>query len=329
MNTKRKKKSLIIGISIAALILVIIIAATYFNIGPAARCELPADGFNIAGTTAHSIESAGIERCYFLFTPDDYDPSVPVPLIISYHGFLSNPNSQAMITGWNQLAEEENFLVVYPQGKKFPQRWNSGSTWTDSDVDDVQFFRDILDDVAENRNFDPSRVYVNGFSNGGGMTVLIGCEEADRVAAAGTVAAAVVEWEDCAPSRPLPMIAFHGTGDPVVNYDGLGMQYELLRFGSRLTKAPSEFIGAEEWTARWASANNCNPIPEEIPVVDDVSGVEYVECDEDAGVMFYTIDGGGHTWPGGFPILITGKTSNTIDATREMWDFFQNYSLDQ
>jgi polyhydroxybutyrate depolymerase len=233
-----------------------------------------------------------------------------------------------LITSWHRLADKEGFLVVYPQGTKFPQRWNAGSTWGDSDVDDVQFYHDILEDLSEVTDFDRSRVYVNGFSNGGGMTVRIGCEAADTVAAIGSVAGAVVEMENCSPSRPVPVITFHGTADPIVNYEGGEMEGAQLRWAAGVTDAPTYFVGAEDWVAIWAENNGCEPTPEIIAPQGDASSVRYVGCNEDAEVIFYTIDDGGHTWPGGFPIPGLGKTSTDIDATEEMWEFFQAYRLE-
>jgi polyhydroxybutyrate depolymerase len=276
--------------------------------------------------------SGGIERCYYLYIPPGLDPAQPAPVVLSFHGFLSNPDSHALISGWHALAREEGFLVVYPQGTQFPQRWNAGSTWGDSDVDDVQFFRDMLDHLSTLAAVDRSRVYVNGFSNGGGMTVRIGCEAADLVAAIGLVAGAVVEMEGCDPSRPLPVMAFHGTADPIVPYEGGVMTGWLLRWAAGVTDAPTYFVGAEDWVATWAAGNGCDPEPETIPQQGDVRGVRYTGCAggaESADVVLYTIEDGGHTWPGGWPIPGVGKTSNDIDATRELWKFYQATRLDK
>ena len=330
MATKSKKhtwKYLLGGILI--FILAAVILGTYYMTGPVLSCALPAEGAIEAGWSMRRITSDSSERCYVLYAPSDYDPSQPIPLVVSLHGFLSNPHSQGIISDWHSLAEDEGFLVVYPQGTRFPQRWDSGMTWGVSGVDDVQFFMDILDDVSSNAAVDPSRVYVNGFSNGGGMTVYLGCEASQVIAAMGTVAGAVVENKDCDVSHPIPVMAFHGTGDPVVPYQGGEMEYRLLRWGANITDAPIYFIGAPDWTARWAQLNGCAPDPEEISAQGDVSGIRYTDCLDDAEVVFYTIEGGGHTWPGGMPLVITGKTSNDIDATEELWRFFQKYQLEQ
>jgi polyhydroxybutyrate depolymerase len=231
-----------------------------------------------------------------------------------------------LISGWHDLADRTGFLVVYPQGTSFPQRWNSSGSWGADVVDDVQFFRDMLESLPAVVDVDTSRVYVNGFSNGGGMAVRIGCQASDVVTAIGSVAGAIVDLGACQPSRPVPVMAFHGTADPVVGYRG-NMPLPGLHHGADLTRAPSRFLGAEGWTAAWAQGNACDPIPVILPQQGDVSGVHYTGCSEDAKVVFYAIDEGGHTWPGGWPIPAVGKTSQDIDATQELWGFFQGYEL--
>ena len=198
-----------------------------------------------------------------------------------------------------------------------------------SGVDDVRFFRDILEDVSSHALVDASRVYVNGFSNGGGMSVYLGCQAGEVIAAIGSVAGAVVDSIDCDPARPIPVMAFHGTKDPVVPYNGGPMQYRLLKFGANVTNAPFSFIGAPDWTAAWAKVNDCDLDPVDIQGEGDVSGLRYTACAQDAEVVFYTIDGGGHTWPGGMPLVITGKTTNDINATEELWSFFEKYTLEE
>jgi len=327
MNSNSRRIVFLVVVAVLVLLFLAVAAGISWATGPAWRCQLPEAAQGQQGWSARTLISGGLKRCYYLYVPPDYDPARPAPVVLSFHGFLFNSDSHALISGWHKLADEEGFVVVYPQGTKFPKRWNAGPTWGDSDVDDVQFYRDILDDLSEVTDFDRSRVYVNGFSNGGGMTVRIGCDAADTVAAIGSVAGAVVAMENCSPSRPVPAIAFHGTSDPIVNYEGGDMEGAHLRWAAGVTDAPTKFVGAEEWVAIWAENNGCDPTPEVIPPQGDASGVHYPGCDQDAEVILYTIDDGGHTWPGGFPIPGLGKTSTDIDATEEMWEFFQAHRL--
>ncbi len=124
------------------------------------------------------------------------------------------------ISGWNDLAEEHGFLVVYPEGTGFPRRWRAGG-WPGDPMADVVFISDLIDTLSAEYNIDPARIYANGLSNGGGMSFLLGCALSDRIAAIGGVAGAyALPLEDCLPSRPVPMIIFHGTVDAIVPYLG-------------------------------------------------------------------------------------------------------------
>ena len=327
MGQKRRRIVLIITLTVLFLVLAVV-AGIYWMVGPAVRCELPHGATTEAGWTVRTVVSGGVERCYYLYAPPDYDPAQELPVVISFHGFLSNPESHALITGWHKLAAREGFLVVYPQGTEFPQRWDSGPDWQ-AKVDDVQFFRDIVTDLSEVAAVDLSRIYVNGFSNGGGMAQRIGCDAADEVAAIGSVAGAVAPaQENCIPSRPLPAMVFHGTDDPVVIYEGGEVQYRPLLWLADVLGAEPVFVGVN-WVPNWAEVNGCQPTPEPLESHGSVEGVRYAGCQDGADVVFYTVGGAGHTWPGGWPIPGgLGKTNKDIDATENMWRFFQGYSLE-
>jgi len=323
----RHRRGLVIALLVTLFAACAVAATTFLAVGPSQSCRHPAQGAAQPGWSARTMISSDRERCYHLYVPPGYEASDPVPLVVSLHGFLSNPNSHGEISLWHKLADREGFLVIYPEGTSFPLRWSAHSDWSATAVDDVRFFRDLVDEVSAVAAVDRSRVYVDGFSNGGGMSVRIGCEAAEEVAAIGTVAGAVVDLQDCNPSRPVPLMGFHGTEDPIVPYEGGSLRGRALREGADLTGAPPALLGAEDWVATWAKRNGCSPVPEEIPPEGDARGVHYVECGEDADVVLYQIVGGGHTWPGGTPIPIVGKTSRDIDATEEMWEFFQGFRL--
>lgn len=271
--------------------------------------------------TNGEIVSSGEKRQYLLYVPTTYDPAKPTPLVISLHGFVEWPAHQMQISHWNELAEEYGFIVVYPEGTGFPRRWRAGGWASSADpMIDVTFISDLIDRLAQNYNIDPTRVYANGLSNGGGMAYLLGCGLADRIAAIGGVAGAYAyPIEDCRPGRPVPMIAFHGTADAIVPYRGGDVQGP----GVSLPAVP-------EWVAARAALNGCDAVPNDLPARGEVSAIRYSDCDQGAEVEFYTIDGGGHSWPGGQPMpeWIVGHTTQDIDATRRMWDFFSRFSIE-
>lgn len=271
--------------------------------------------------TNGEIVSSGEKRSYLLYVPTTYDPAKPTPLVISLHGFVEWPAHQMQISHWNDLAEEYGFLVVYPEGTGVPRRWRAGGQAGGSSEPnpDVVFISDLIDKLAQDYNIDPARVYANGLSNGGGMSFLLGCALADRIAAIGGVSGAyVLPLEGCRPSRPVPMIAFHGTADAIVPYEG------------GPSRGPEMLLPAiPQWMAARAALNGCGGSPAELPASGEVSGLRYSGCAQGADVDFYTIDGGGHSWPGGDPMpqWIVGHTTQDIDATRVMWEFFRRFSI--
>lgn len=158
-------------------------------------------------------------------------------------------------------------------------------------------------------------------SNGGGMAYLLGCVLSDRIAAIGGVAGAyLLPWECCKPERPVPVIAFHGTKDSIVPYGG---------GPSSLRSHSIDFRPVEEWAANWAKHNGCDDMPALIPPTGDVGGIRYTNAQHDGEVILYTVEGGGHTWPGGneLPRWIAGHTNHDVCATELMWAFFSKYTL--
>lgn len=276
--------------------------------------------FQLANRTNGELTtSAGERRSYYLYVPESYDPATPTPLIISMHGYADWPAHHMDTTRWNDLADEQGLIVVYPSGTRFPLRWRTIST-SGSDADpakDITFIRELIATLEQQYNIDPRRIYANGLSNGAGMSFVLSCNMSERIAAIGLVAGAYLySWDSCAPARPVPAIIFHGTADPIVPFAGGPSQSFDL---------PFPYI--PDWVDELAGRNRCSSQPQPLPPQGNVSGLAYTGCDAD--VVFYTIQDGGHTWPAGVPLpeQITGITSTDIDATREMWNFFQQHPL--
>jgi polyhydroxybutyrate depolymerase len=211
----------------------------------------------------------------------------------------------------------------------FPVRWNSFPSSGLVAADDVEFLRDLVRQIGSLINIDPQRVYISGMSNGGAMTHLASCEMADVFAAAGVVAGPAMDPPGgCRPSRPISVMGFYGTADPLVSYKG-GELMGGIRRGLVPQTKHARYMGAVEWAASWARHDGCSLQPETIYSRGDTTGVSYPSCADGAEVILYTVEGGGHSWPGGPWIPFLGKTSQDIPATETMWAFFQRHVMPQ
>jgi polyhydroxybutyrate depolymerase len=273
-----------------------------------------------------TMEAGGRTRTYRVHIPASFTPAQKFPLVIALHGGRDNGKGMERLTGLSGLAERESFIVVYPDAVQQYKYWNDGRL---KDVDDVAFISELIDELEKKVSIDSHRVYATGFSNGASMANRLGAELADKIAAIGPVAGTmgVGRAKVWRPTRPVPVVYFHGTKDPFAYY------YEGGSAGTWRGAALSA-TAMVEW---WAEKNRCEGEPKEIllpDTVDDgtrVARVSYGKCDGDAEVVFYRIDGGGHTWPGGYQWAaerVAGKTSRDISANEVMWSFFERYSLE-
>jgi polyhydroxybutyrate depolymerase len=272
--------------------------------------------------TNGTIVSSGEKRKYLLYVPGSYDRAKPTPLVISMHALALWPAAQMETSQWNRLADEHGFIVVYPSGTGLIKIWRLHEPEPEAGLmEDVRFISDLIDTLKAAYSIDPTRIYANGFSNGGAMASVLSCALSDRIAAVGTVAPAqdaLLPWSWFADCRPVPMMQFHGTADPFVPYGG-GLSWPT----------PRPFPSVSTWAANWARRNRCGPNPIEAVMAADVSRLEYTNCADDATVVLYTVRGGGHSWPGGKPLpeWWAGRTSRSIDATSQMWTFFRDHRL--
>jgi polyhydroxybutyrate depolymerase len=286
---------------------------------PVALALIEGVSYHVRNRSNGSFVSSGVEREYLLHVPGSYDRGKPAPLVISMHGGALWPAAQREISQWNRVADAHGFIVVYPSAVSGhgPRAWRAGGG--PGLMRDVMFISELIDTLRAAYNIDSARIYANGLSNGGGMTFVLSCALSDRIAAVGLVAPAIfLPWSACTDRRAVPMIAFHGTADGAVPYHG-GQSWV----------APASFPDIPAWMRKWAERNRCGPNPIDSAVAADVTRREYTGCADGAAVVLYTVLEGGHTWPGGGPLpeWFVGTTSNSIDATDQMWSFFSEHQL--
>ena len=287
------------------------------------------------GTYRVQLEHGGRDREYLVHVPPGAG-GASLPLFVALHGGGGTAERTDDLARLTPIADRDGFLVAFPQG--IDKNWNDGRTGTRSkaqkeNVDDVGFIRAVIDDIAANLPLDRRRVYAAGISNGALMSSRLACEAADVIAAVGlVVATAPAGFEAwCRPGRGVPVIAFLGTKDPLVPFEG-GEIEAFVPFIKR-----GRVVSAEALIGFWVRQNGCDPAPTvtELPDVStgDHSRVvlsEYGGCEEGAGVAFYRVEGGGHTWPGGKQYLtrwLVGYTNRDISASELMWRFFEAHAL--
>jgi polyhydroxybutyrate depolymerase len=271
-----------------------------------------------AGTSQLQVGTA--HRHYELFVPTD-KPNMP--LVIALHGRGGTGRQMERMSHFDEVAAREQFVVAYPDG--IDHRWNDGRLETATTVDDVGFIASLIDELAARYQIDRSRVYVTGISNGAMMSFRLGCDLADRIAAIAPVAGNVPAAIACTPRQPVSLLLINGTDDPLVPYDGGNVGGRLHR-GSVLSSSLSSDL--------FARADGCQPAAQTLdePDADPHDGTRSrstrFPCPAGVDVELVTIDGGGHTWPGGpqyLPAALIGKVSRDFDGADRIWEFFADH----
>jgi polyhydroxybutyrate depolymerase len=257
-----------------------------------------------------------------MFVPDQYEEGVALPLVLNFHGTGSTPDQQSGISEFELLAAKVGFLVASPEGK-YPRKKDGRLTWnvdlSQDGVDDVRFVQEMVVKIRTKFSVDSKRIYATGFSGGGRMSSRLACNLSELIAAIGPVAG-VRYPEDCKPTRPVPIVTFHGKNDRVNHYE-----YQ--------PDSPSYWrMGVEEAIGGWVQNNKCAAVPTEGPASTTVSRVSYRECQAAADIVFYRSEDAGHTWPGS-PYAQAleerglGITNSEIAATNLIWEFFEDHPL--
>jgi len=277
--------------------------------------------FSFAQIIDETFEFEGATRMHKVYLPANFSDNSP--LVLNLHGYTSNAFQQVFYTNMNAVAEENDFVVVFPDGTTDQYGitfWNSEILG--ESVNDLGYLEALIDSMILNYNIDPNRVYMCGMSNGGFMSYYSACELSDRIAAiasvTGTMNNAILD--NCNPERAVPVLEIHGTADGTVPYNGASST------GSFQTMMP-----IEEVVDFWVNHNNCT-LESELELEDistsDMSTVthfKYTGGDNGSSVEHYRINEGGHTWPGS--IIPLPSTNHDIIASEVIWDFFKQYTL--
>lgn len=258
-----------------------------------------------------AVSNGASTRMYRVHVPTTYDTNHPIAVVLAFHGYGGSAVGMEG-TGFSKLADQQNFIAVYPQG--LPEGNSGKPFWAsvgpiDYGIDDVLFVSDVLNDLQGKFCVDSHRIYVTGFSNGGGMSGFLACRLAGRIAAFAPVSGNFYALPGgCHPGRPVPILDFHGTADTVLPYKGI----------SPTVNPTWPLPPIPQWLQDWASRDGCTTGPVTFLQESRVTGEQWTGCQGNVTVIHYRINGGGHAWPP----AIDGRPG--IDV---IWSFFQAHPL--
>lgn len=280
-----------------------------------------------------NVNAGGLQRHYIVHVPQGYDGQKSLPVVIVLHGGGGTAKGTMEMTGMADKADQAGFLAVFPEGTtpfpsqppKFstnPQLWNDGSGRGHAgkrNVDDIVFINALLDDLVSKFNVGQQRIFATGFSNGASMTFRVGAELSHRIAAIAPVSGHY--WLPVRQlRRPVPLLYIIGTEDPLNPLKGGEV---ALPWGTTEYHPP-----VQDSLLKWIQMMGCLSEPQVLSDKDGVKVVAYKPCNEGSEIIYYTVAGLGHNWPGGKPYLpqsIVGKISHKIIANDVIWDFFQEH----
>jgi polyhydroxybutyrate depolymerase len=262
----------------------------------------------------HYLTFGGLRRQYLVHTPPGYNGSTQLPVVIGFHGQGPGAESFRLQSGFNDVADQTNFIMVYPDGTGPTDMlsWNAGpgskNYASSHNIDDVGFVRALIDVLPTIYAVDTTRIYAAGMSNGASMCHRLGIEVSDRIAAIGAVSG-LLAIKEGPPPNPVPVIDFHGMMDPIVPYSWVA--YTI------------------NW---WKRADHCGSKPVSVDVESDHTEYDYAPAKGKAGapVVLFALPEGGHTWPGGVDVTAgygTGNLVTTVPASQLIWQFCQQFSI--
>jgi polyhydroxybutyrate depolymerase len=268
------------------------------------------------GRSTQTMALGGVQRTVQLYRPKGLTGTVP--LVVMLHGGYGSGTQAEDSYHWDPQADSGHFLLALPDGLN--KSWNAGGGCCGQSakqgVNDVAFLTQLVTMLKTEMPIDAHRVYISGMSNGGVMAYRMACET-NLFAAVGVNSTTMLV--PCTKAQPTAVLHIHGTADPVIPYlGGTGVAYGPG--GSAITTPPIPTINAD-----WRTTDHCATPKVTVKATLTTS---IVQCPKHKTVELITIAGAGHEWPGGTvnpvvrKLFDTGPTSNAIDATSTIWQFF-------
>lgn len=303
-----------------------------------------------------NVEMNDTTRTFVVHLPKSYNSEQRYPVMILLHGFDQDAAQIERLTHFNDFADRNNIIAVYPNAlngrwgigagaapqtyRRGPYRrpgiWGPGYPPPGQRVPDnrqgaahgpadIPFLNRVLDKVLDRYSADPERIYAAGLGEGGFMALRMGCNMAERIAGIATVGAAIPRNLNCIPARPVPLVMMNGTEDPIVHFNG-----------GRYKEGLIHLLSAEDSAKQWARQNRCEEKAAESKIAPlekggkDTKLYSFDDCGEGAQVALYVVKDGGNTWPGGEQFMNEkeiGKTSEAINADDTIWKFLSSKKI--
>jgi len=280
----------------------------------------------VRGSHSSTKKIAGHRRVVIVHVPSRYTSSKAVALVLNMHGSGSTAQDQESFSGMDAASDEHTFIVAYPQGLIVAGSgfdWNvpnvplvGGTYAPTASANDVTFLVNLVSVLESTYCINRNEVYATGMSGGGRMASQLACDASGVFAAVAPVAGLRFP-APCPSTRPVAVVAFHGTADPIDPYKGHGQAYWTY---------PVK-VAASLWAGQDACAT-----PATIQQHNGYTLTAYARCNGGAGVELYSLKGEGHEWPGGptqSPLItdVLGPQSDAVSANEVMWSFFMKHPL--
>jgi polyhydroxybutyrate depolymerase len=270
----------------------------------------------------------GLTRTAVACIPVGAPPADGWPVVLAFHGGRSHPEAMRRFSGLDDFAVAGAAVVVYPAGsgsRESMLTWNAGNCCGEAlemGCDDVGFVAALLDRLPAILPVDPRRIHATGMSNGAMMTYRVAAELAGRIASIASVAGPLA-LSSIAPSRPVPVLHFHGSLDQFTPLEGGVGRRSVTRTCHRRVV---------DGLLDWVRCNRLAPEPVRMAVPSGAEGIAIERIawgrPDEAEVVLYRIDGAGHTWPGRVPdSFYLGTSAVDFPANPLILDFFRRHPL--
>ena len=281
------------------------------------------------GLETYSLNHNGLRREYIMYIPQSVESRNNLPVIFNFHGYQGRADNFFNMTELTDIADENGVVLVYPQGAPLnggPSHWNaapfnSSSFVNKSNVNDLEFFLRLLDEVNQNNILDLNRVYAIGYSNGGMLSHFLACNTENVFAAIGDVAGTMLTdaYNSCRPSSPIPLLKIHGTNDGVVPYDAEASfdnnvhdQFktvnQVIDFWKRNNKSNDQLTLNNYVSSSW----------EEYMGPVNFEKYTYESDENNSQVVLYKMLGGRHWWD--------YSSDEDLKTSTLLWNFFSKHT---